>query len=171
MANRIPVARRRLRKSSGNVMIETMLVLLPTFAIISGFFDVTFALFDWSVLQNAARAGVRFAVTYQTIGGQGQNASIGQTVMNNSFGLLPNTNLVVTNYYTQQNPNTVITGSGGNLPGNIVEVSIQGYNLQWMVPIAGTVINPFRNQAPATISLYARDVLGGYPVGQTSVTE
>jgi Flp pilus assembly protein TadG len=180
MPNRLQVSKRHIRSSSGNVMVETMLVLLPTFAIISGFFDVTFALFDWTTLQNATRVGVRYAVTFQTSGSMGQDASIAQTVVNNSFGLLSGTTptdsttsgalSVTTNYYTQQNPNTAVAAPGGNLPGNIVEVSVVNYNLQWMVPIAGTVVNPFRNSAPATINIYARDVLGGYPVGVTSVT-
>src|ERR1700684_2604227 len=98
MMTRMHVSRRRLRNSRGNLMVEAMLVLLPTFALISGFFDVTFALFDWSTLQNAVREGVRYAVTFQTSGSLGQDASIAQTVMSNSMGLLPNTSLVVTNY-------------------------------------------------------------------------
>jgi len=169
-----------LRRSSGNLMVEAMLVMLPTFALISGFFDVTFALFDWSTLQNAVREGVRYAVTFQTSAGMGQDASIAQTVENNSMGLLSGSTAVdstsagalsvTVNYYTQQNPNTVIPAPGGNAPNNIVEVTLVNYNLQWMVPIAGTIINPFRNQAPATINLYARDILGGYPAGVNSIT-
>lgn len=161
-------------------MIEAMLVLLPTFAILSGFFDVTFALFDWSTLQNAVREGVRYAITFQTVSGLGQDASIAQTVENNSFGLLSSSTAVdsttsgqlsvTTNYYLQTAPNTPIAAPGGNVPGNIVEVTVVNYGLQWMVPIAGTIINPFRNQAPATISLYARDIMGGYPAGTLSVT-
>jgi len=174
-----PISNRRLRRSSGNVMVEAMLVLLPTMALISGFFDVTFALFDWSTLQNAVRIGVRYAVTFQTNGTQGQDASIASTVAANSMGLLSgaipvdNTSgalSVVVNYYTQANPNTPIPAPGGNVPGNIVEVSVQNYGLQWMVPIAGTMINPYRSNSPANISLYARDVLNGFPPGVTGVT-
>jgi len=180
MASRIQVSQRRLQRSSGNLMVEAMLVLLPTFALVSGFFDVTFALFDWSTLQNAVREGVRYAVTFQTAAGMGQDASIAQTVVTNSMGLLssstpvdsnsPGALSITVNYYTQQNPNTVVPSPGGNAPNNIVEVTVVNYNLQWMVPIAGTIINPYRNNAPATISLYARDILGGFPAGTTSVT-
>jgi len=156
-----------------------MLVLLPTFAIISGFFDVTFALFDWSTLQNAVREGVRYAITFQTSGSEGQDASIAGVVVNYSMGLLSSSTpidsttsgqlSITTNYYAPTAPNTPVT-PGGNVPGNIVEVTVVNYPLQWMVPIAGTFINPFRSQSPANINLYARDVLGGYPVGETSVT-
>jgi len=38
-----------------------------------------------------------------------------------------------------------------------------------VVRIAGTIINPYRSQAPATINVYARDVLNGYPAGVTGV--
>jgi Flp pilus assembly protein TadG len=177
--SRIQVSKLRLKRSSGNLMVEAMLVMLPTFALLSGFFDVTFALFDWTTLQNAVREGVRYAVTFQTASGMGQDASIAQTVVTNSMGLLSSSTAVdsnssgqlsiTVNYYTQQNPNTVIPAPGGNAPNNIVEVTVVNYNLQWMVPIAGTIINPFRNQAPATINLYARDILGGLPAGVNSV--
>jgi len=170
MTNRLPVSGRRARRSQGNVMVEAMMVILPTFALISGFFDVTFALFNWSTLQNAVREGARYAVTFQTSGSLGQDASIAQVVVNNSMGILADTSLVTTNYYTQTSPNTPIAAPGGNVPNNIVEVSVQGFGLQWMVPIAGTIANPFRNQSPATISVYARDVLGGYPSGVTHVS-
>jgi Flp pilus assembly protein TadG len=157
-----------------------MLVLLPTMALLSGFFDVTFAIFNWSVIQNAAREGVRYAITFQTMSGRGQDASIAQTVINNAMGLIPasvaidstnsTTFSITTNYYTQLNPNTPLTTGTPNSPGNLVEVSVVNYQLNWMVPIAGTVANPFRNQAPATINVYARDVLNGYPAGTSSVT-
>jgi Flp pilus assembly protein TadG len=160
-------------------MVEAMLVLLPTMALLSGFFDVTFAVFNWAVIQNATREGVRYAITFQTTGGLGQDGSIAQTVVANAMGLLPSGVAVdsttsgqlsvTTNYYTQLNPNTPVAGAG-NIPGNIVEVSVVNYQLNWMVPIAGTVANPFRNQAPATINLYARDVLGGYPAGGLPVS-
>ncbi|HXP85989.1 MAG TPA: TadE family protein [Bryobacteraceae bacterium] len=179
MTSRTQVSTRRRRNSSGTQWIELALVLLPTMAILSGFFDVTFAIFNWTVIQNAVREGCRYAVTFQTTGGMGQDASIGQTVMNMSMGLLPSgtpidsTNSgqlsITINYYTELNPNTVIAPPSGNTPGNIVEVSVVNYNLQWMVPIAGTIINPYRSQAPATINVYARDVLNGYPAGVTGV--
>jgi hypothetical protein len=56
------------------------------------------------------------------------------------------------------------------VPGNIVEVSVQGFPLVWMIPISGTIINPYRSTSPATINVYSSDVLGGFPAGLTSVT-
>jgi Flp pilus assembly protein TadG len=179
MTSSTPVARHRIQRSSGNLMVEAMLVLLPTMALLSGFFDVTFAVFNWSVIQNAVREGVRYAITFQTVSGKGQDASIAATVVTNAMGLIPSTVAVdstnvgqlsvTTNYYTEANPNTVIAAPAGNSPGNIVEVSVVYYQLNWMVPIAGTIANPFRNQAPATINVYSRDVMGGLPAGVTTV--
>jgi Flp pilus assembly protein TadG len=151
-------------------MVETMFVLLPTLALITAFFDVSYALFNWTTLQNAAREGCRYAITFQRNGTMGQDASIRDKVVQQSMGLLSaNTTLVQVNYFTQANPNTEVQAPNGNVPGNIVEVAVEGYPLNWMIPIAGTVYSPFRSQQPTTVSVYSRDVMGGYPAGQTSV--
>jgi len=173
------VSRRRFRSSCGQAILESAFIMLPLFALISAFFDTTFALFDWTTLQNATREGVRYAITFQTMAGKNMDASIAQTVVNNSMGLLTSSTPVdsttsgalsiTTNYFTQINPNTPIASPGGNTPGNIVEVSVLNYPLQWMIPIAGTFISPYRSQSPASINVYARDVLNGYPAGVTSV--
>lgn len=154
-------------------MLEWALVILPTLGIITAFFDVSFALFSWSTLQNAVREGVRYAITFQTSGGLGQDASIKQVVSTNSMGLLSSTSpLIQVNYYTTAAPTTVIAAPNGNDPGNIVVVSVQGYPLQWLVPISGTCCNgtsPYRGQSPASINVYSSDILGGYPAGENSV--
>ena len=56
----------RKRKSCGNALLEWMLVMLPTMALITAFFDISFALFSWATLQNAVREGCRYAITFQT---------------------------------------------------------------------------------------------------------
>ena len=180
MRDNKPVSVCRLRRSSGNTLLEAVFTLLPLFAIITGFFDVSFALFSWNTLQNAVRMGCRYAVTFQTSGALGQDASIAQIVVQNSMGLLssstaidsssPTQLSITTNYFTQESPNTAIAAPNGNVPGNIVQVTVVNYPLQWMIPISGTLANPYRSQSPATINLYAMDVLGGYPVGASSVT-
>jgi hypothetical protein len=74
------------------------------------------------------------------------------------------------NYYVQNTATGAITSTSSNAPGNIVEISVQGYPLSWMVPISGTLVNPLRSQTPASIAVYSSDVMGGYPAGQSSVT-
>jgi Flp pilus assembly protein TadG len=155
--------------------VELALVILPFFALLSGFFDVSFALFSWTTLQNAVREGCRFAITFQTTtpsGGacSGQDDCIEQVVQQYAMGLVTEAGgLIHVNYYTQAAPTTLIASPGGNVPGNIVVVSVQGYPLQWLVPLSGTVINPYRSTSPSTISVYSADVLGGFPAGVTSV--
>jgi Flp pilus assembly protein TadG len=172
------VSARRRGASSGNALVEWMLVLLPTFALITAFFDVSFALFSWSTIQNAVREGCRYAITFQTNGGQGQDASVKTIVAQNSMGLVTVAGGLINVNYFGTNPATGVYSlstpipfaTGGNIPNNVVEVSVQGYPLNWMVPLSGTLSNPLRSTAPATINVYSADVLGGYPAGVNSVT-
>jgi Flp pilus assembly protein TadG len=159
------------RRSGGNALLEWMLVLLPTIALITAFFDVSYALFSWSTIQNAVRQGCRYAITFQVQPGLTQDASIKQIVAQNSMGLVTVAGgLINVNYFTQVAPNTAIAAPNGNAPGNIVEVSIQGYPLNWMVPLSGTINDPFRSTSPANVNVYSSDVLGAYPAGVTTVT-
>jgi Flp pilus assembly protein TadG len=147
------------------------LCLLPTLALITFFFDLSFAMFSWATLQNAVREGTRYAITFQTASGLGQDASIKQIVSTNSMGLVSSaSSLIQVNYFTQVAPTTAIASPGGNLPGNIVQVSVQGYSLTWMIPLSGTIANPYRGTSPATIAVYSSDVLGSYPAGVNSVS-
>src|SRR5580704_16436162 len=82
------IQRRRKHKSGGNAVLEIALVMLPTLAIICAFFDISIALFSWSTIQNAVREGCRYAITFQTNGGQGQDASVETIVQQNSMGLV-----------------------------------------------------------------------------------
>lgn len=172
------VSARRRRKSAGNALVEWMFVLLPTFALITAFFDISFALFSWTTIQNAVREGCRYAITFQTNGGQNQDASIKTIVAQNSMGLVTVAGGLIQVNYFGINPATglyslstaVPVASGGNIPNNVVEVSVQGYQLNWMIPLSGTIANPIRSTSPALINVYSADVLGGYPAGVTSVT-
>jgi Flp pilus assembly protein TadG len=167
---RSTISLERRRKSGGNAMLEWMLVLLPTMALITAFFDLSFALFSWTTIQNAVREGCRYAITFQLQTGLNQDASIKQVVASNSMGLVTaGGGLIFVNYFAQATPNTSIAAPAGNSPGNIVEVSIQSYPLNWMVPISGTFANPFRGTSPASVNVYSSDVLGGYPAGVNSI--
>jgi Flp pilus assembly protein TadG len=172
------VSVRRKRASSGNALVEWMFVLLPTFALITAFFDVSFALFSWTTIQNAVREGCRYAITFQTNGGQGQDASVETIVQQNAMGLVTVAGGLIKVNYFGTNPATglyslttpIPFASGGNIPNNIVEVSVQGYPLNWMIPLSGTLANPIRSTSPAVINVYSDDVLGGFPAGVNSVT-
>ena len=101
----------RRRRSSGNVIVESVFTMLPTFAIILMFVDMSLMLFRRSTLQNAVREGCRYAVTFQTSGGLGQDASIEAIVQKYAMNFVTTTDSpqhIFVNYYTPTNLNTAI---------------------------------------------------------------
>jgi hypothetical protein len=80
-----------------------------------------------------------------------------------------NPNRIHVDYYSPASPNTAIT-TGGNVPGNVVEVSVQGIDLAWMMPLSGTIAGPFYASLPLTLNVRSSDILGGYPAGVSSIT-
>jgi hypothetical protein len=102
--------------------------------------------------------------------------SIKKVVEKNSMRLVRTTdspNRIFVKFYAKTAPDTPIA-TGGNLPGNIVEVSVQNGTFSWIAPLSGSYGGsiPFRrNSTPLTLKVYALDILGGFPVGQTSVPE
>src|SRR5579863_9831769 len=81
----------RNRRRSGVAMIEFAFTILPTFALILVFVDFGMVLFRWATLQNAVREGCRYAITYQTQSGLGQNASIEAVVQQYAMGMVKTT--------------------------------------------------------------------------------
>jgi Flp pilus assembly protein TadG len=151
--------------------------LLPTFALIFAFVDYGLLLFRWSTLQNAVREGCRYAITFQTVTGLGQDDSITQVVQRYSMGILNTADTagqIHVDYFTTSNLTTAIpAGSGGNVPGNVVEVSVQGVAWKQLAPLSGSFgagIPFFRSLTPITLNVYSSDILGGYPAGVTSVS-
>jgi heme/copper-type cytochrome/quinol oxidase subunit 2 len=170
------ISARRRRQSGGNALPESIFTILPTFAIILAFADFGMALFRWSTLQNAVREGCRYAITFQTLNGTtGQDASIESVVQQYAFGFVTPADSpqhIFVNYYAPTNLNTAIS-TGGNVPGNVVVVSVQNVSWAWLVPLSGSLAwsQVFRTNTPVTFAIYSADVLGAYPAGVTSVTE
>ena len=164
----------RKRRSSGNVIVESVFTMLPTFAIILMFVDLSLMLFRRSTLQNAVREGCRYAVTFQTSGGLGQDASVQAIVQRYAMNFVTASDSpqhIFINYYAPTDLNNAIVG-GGNIPGNVVEVSVQNISYAWLAPLSGSYgagIPFFRNSTPLAIAVYSSDIMGGYPVGVTSV--
>jgi Flp pilus assembly protein TadG len=180
MLSKRPVSNKRRQRSGGTTIVEMALTYVPLIAMIVGIFDVSMMVFRWTTLQNAVREGARYAITFQTSGG-GQDASIKAVVQNNAIGFVRTTDSPATifvNYYAPTALNTAITcdthtagcvATGGNVPGNIVEVSTR-VPFSWFAPLTGsTKGTPFYTSGSLTINSYSSDVLGGYPVGITSV--
>ena len=174
MNSRHSVSARRKRSSEGNVILECVFTLLPTFALIFAMIDFSLMIFRWTTLQNAVREATRYAVTFQTQTGLGQDASVQNIVEQYAMGFVKRTNspqTIFVKYYTTSNLNTAIV-AGGNVPGNIVEVSVQNLSFQWLAPLSGSLNGgAFYASSPLTVNVFSSDILGGYPVGITSVTE
>lgn len=146
---------RRVRGQRGNTVIETALILLPLLALIFAFVDHGLAVFLQSTFQHAVREGVRYAVTYQTLPGQGHDASIRQVVMRQSLGFLRGReNLIRIRYF---DPIT-FAEVPDNIPGNIIEVSIEGYQFRWLAPL-------WRSSSPFFVTARAADRMEGLPTG------
>jgi Flp pilus assembly protein TadG len=165
---------RRNRRRSGTAILELGMMLLPTMSVIFGFLDIGFAIFTWNTLQNAAREGTRYAITYQVEGSLGQRQSVKNKTAAWALGFV-NANSTSTSgsqvpwvdvRFYSQNGNEV-TGSGGNTPGNIVEVSIRNYPYRWMFPFSGSFTGVYYAPLGSTLSVnvYSADVLGGYGLG------
>jgi Flp pilus assembly protein TadG len=101
--------------------------ILPTFAFIFGMTDFGLMIFRWTTLQNALREATRYAVTFQTQSGYGQDASIMRIVQQNALGFVTIADTpqhIFVNYYSPADLVNAI-GSGGNVPGNLVEVQVR----------------------------------------------
>jgi len=166
----------RNRRRSGNALLEGAFTILPTFALLFAFVDFGLLLFRWATLQNAVREGCRYAITFQTASGKGQDASIEAIVQQYAMGIVStsdNPQDIFVKYYAPGNLTTAIA-SGGNVPGNIVEVSVQGVSWSWIAPLSGSYggsVPFFRSTTPITLNIYSSDILGGFPAGVNSVTE
>jgi Flp pilus assembly protein TadG len=165
----------RNRRRSGNAILEHVFTLLPTLALIFAMVDFGLVLFRWSTLQNAVREGCRYAITFQTSGGLGQDASIEAVVQTYAMGIVKTTDSpqhIFVKYYAPTNLNTAIAAPNGNIPGNVVEVSVQNVSWAWLAPLSGSYgggIPFFRSNNPITLNVFSSDILGGYPAGTTSV--
>lgn len=178
-----PVSDHRRLRQRGNFNLEMALVFIPLFAIFMGIIDVSFALFKRSLLQAAVREGVRYAVTYQTSGNTGNNhdLSIKRVVHRQCIGFLTEAQrdqLITIRYYEPfTNPSgqadwRLVTGSGSNRPGNLVEIGIENYEHNYIVPL-WHMLNarqPYSKEGwqrpqPMRVSVYAADRMEGLPAG------
>ncbi len=145
----------RRQRQSGSALVESALVLLPLLALVFAFFDYGLMIFLRSTFQHAVREGVRYAVTYQTLGGMGHDASIREVVMRNSMGFLRGRESAIQIRYFDP---VTFTEVPDNIPGNIVEVSVEGYQFRWVAPL-------WRTAGAVALDARAADRMEGLPTG------
>lgn len=160
---------RRSNSRRGSSLVEGALVLLPFMALMLGIIDFAMPIFLQSLFANAVREGVRYAVTHQTtFNGTSystQSAAIKAVVQSNSLGFLTGTSAsaVQVKYFASMSPFGERTGTGANKSGNIVEVSVNGFNWTWIAPI-------WRTSSPLSISVSSSDRLEPIAGGGTLPT-
>jgi Flp pilus assembly protein TadG len=131
--------------------------------------DFSLPLFLKSMFTSAVREGCRFGVTYQmTWKGTTyttQTNAVTAVVQGYSLGFLTGANASKINvkYYSPTSPFAQLTGAGSNNPGNILEVSVNGYS--WL-PIAPV----WRSGTAFTINAVSADRLEGLPAGTSPPT-
>lgn len=148
---------RQARQRGSSPILEGALVFVPFFALFFAIIDYGLVAFVKNTFQHATREGVRYAVTYQTSGGLGHDASIKEVVKTNALGFLSGpsgASHIIIKYY---DPNTLVE-TAGNLPGNIIEVSIENY--QW-----GVIAPLLRSASPITLNVRASDRMETVPNG------
>lgn len=157
MKENCPRGAQRRRRQSGNVAIETGMILLPLLALTLAFIDHGLVIFLQSTFQHAVREGVRYAVTYQTMPSLGHDASIKQVVKANAMGFLAGRDDQIKIRYFD--PET-FAEVPDNLPGNIIEVSVEGYSHAWIAPL-------WRAAGTLAIQARASDRMEGLPTGSS----
>ena len=160
MKSRITIRRKR----RGAYFVELGFTLVPMLAIMLAIVDYSMPIFFRSLMTHAVREGSRYGITFQTTSnGATQTASIQDIVMSQSAGFLTGTtgrSKVRVRYYNQV---TFVedTGPNRNADGNIVEVSVEGFQWNYMVPI-------YRTDTPSiTINATSADRLESLPASAT----
>lgn len=159
-----PVVRKRHER--GAEIVEFSLVLLPMMAAITVMMDISWALFTKATLQRAVRVGVSAGTTLTgaQISSGCLTAAIKNVVQQNSFGLLSGSSglsSIKVNYLQQTSGGAVTDVSAqtyGNMPGNIVQVSVPTFQL---IPLLPRIVdwNSSPDNAAMTISVYSAGLI------------
>jgi hypothetical protein len=150
-------ATRRKDGRRGAVVVESALTLLPLLAVSLAILDLAFVLFLRSTFQHAVREGVRYAVTSRTAPGSGHDASIRSVVQRHAIGFLneeESAEKIKIRYFVPGS----LAETGSNAGGNIVEVSIEGFEWSWIVPL-------FHSALPVRLTMRASDRMEPSPGG------
>jgi Flp pilus assembly protein TadG len=127
-------------------------------AILMLMMDAAWAIFAQATLQEAAREGVRYAVTGQTGTGMCQDASIRSIVQQYAYGFISPSNAAsqITIQYFLPTTLAPVSGVGSNAGGNIVQISISGVQVRSFGPI-------WRSNSPVNVAASAADVMEAPP--------
>lgn len=145
---------RRAKSEKGAEMVEFALMLLPVFALLFLIINVAWVIFTRACLQEAVRAGVRYAITGES------DAAVQTYTQQHSFGVISNACSVSVQYFS---PTSLSTPVSGFAAGDVVEVSISNMGVR---PLAPLLISP----AAFPLSASASDIMQTPPTGATRGT-
>ncbi len=153
----MPHGRRRRR---GAAIVEMSFVVIALFGLLFLLIDLGWVIFAKATIQHAVREGCRFAVTSQTLPGQGHLASIRDVVRQNSMGFISpgqESSVVQVRFF---NPETLteMHGAGSNSGGNLVIVSVENFEVRPLIPFV-------RSADPIRFSVRAADRMEASPLG------
>jgi Flp pilus assembly protein TadG len=142
-------------------MLEAALVMLPLLAIGLAMLDFPLGVFIQNTLRNAAREGVRYAITQQT-GSGGQDAAIRNVIKQNSVGFVSDADLsasrsTISIQYYDPVSLVEVTGNRSNAGGNICVITATVQHA-WMAPL-------WRTAGLLTYSASSSDVMEAPPNG------
>jgi Flp pilus assembly protein TadG len=138
--------RRRTFGRRGAEPLEFTLVLLPLLAMVTVLLDTSWAVFAKATLQRAVRIGVRTGVTLtasQMAPGACLTDTVKSTVQANAMGLLNGSSglaLIKVHYFqppaasSNSAATDVSANSDGDQPLNIMQVSVQNYSQNALLP-------------------------------------
>ncbi|MCU1237326.1 MAG: TadE family protein [Candidatus Solibacter sp.] len=135
-----PSKNHRGRGRRGAEVLEAALIIVPLFGILFLLLDLSMVIFLRSTFQHAVREGVRYAITGANDTGPCQDDSIKAVVKKNALGFLNSTTTSAQIHVHFQNP---VTGAvSNNDHGNIVQVSVEGYQFKAIAPYQRLNQNP-----------------------------
>jgi len=145
----------RRKGCRGAEVIEVALIIVPLFGMIFLTLDLSMAVFLRSTFQHAVREGVRYGITGANDTGPCQDDSIKAIVKQRALGFLNSTTNAQKIHVRFTSP---VTGSqSDNAPGNIIQVSVEGYQF--------TPLAPFQRPGKPYMWARAYDVMEPYPGG------
>jgi hypothetical protein len=143
----------RKKSSRGAEIVEVALIIVPLFGLIFLLLDLSMVIFLRSTFQHAVREGVRYGITGANDTGPCQDDSIKAIVKQRALGFLNSTANSAKIHVHFTSP---VDGSlTDNAPGNIIQVSIEGYQF---LPMA-----PYQHSTKPYIWARAYDVMEPYP--------
>jgi Flp pilus assembly protein TadG len=120
-------------------MIEFTLSFLPFMVLVITLVDLSWIIFAQASLQQAVRMAVRQGITLTSAQVTGNlTDTVKAAVQQHAVGFLNGATgkgYIKVHYFDQTNPSSDVSGqASGNTPGNIMQVSVQGYPLIPLMP-------------------------------------